>query len=305
VRGNIPIHTIPGNGVTSIKTTFKSGLIITEIMNIKAALYSYMNNPLKILKSQTEILMSDSRIEGPGHSFGDHYVLPIQKPNFIHYMLKQIVMLQTILVLFQVSFGQQDIIPKQYQSIKEVYGDLDKDGIQEKVVVYNMSDKEDEINGIDREVVIFKKDKGNWKIWERSTSAVGNSQDGGMMGDPFEDIEIKNGILLISQSGGSSWKWGHTDKYRYQNNNFELIGYTSNFGKLCEYWVSVDFNVMTGKINVSKEYEKCDEDDESQTVYKKENENFTYKLKNKLTLKNRKKEEVKIITPKYKHELYL
>ena len=62
---------------------------------------------------------------------------------------------------------------------------------------------------------------------------------------------------------------------------------------------------MTGKINVSKEYEKCDEDDESQTVYKKENENFTYKLKNKLTLKNRKKEEVKIITPKYKHELYL
>ena len=80
-------------------------------------------------------------------------------------MIKQLSAFITILFFFQVSFGQQDIIPKQYQSIKEVYGDLDKDGIQEKVVVYNMSDKEDEINGIDREVVIFKKDKDNneWK----------------------------------------------------------------------------------------------------------------------------------------------
>lgn len=41
-----------------------------------------------------------------------------------------------------------------------------------------------------------------------------------MMGDPFGEIEIKNGILLVSQNGGSSWKWGHTDKYRYQDENF-------------------------------------------------------------------------------------
>lgn len=167
--------------------------------------------------------------------------------------MKQLLTIITAFAIFHTSFGQDHLIPSKYQPIKEVYGDLDKDTISEKVVVYNMSNQEDEINGVDREVIIFKKDKEKWVIWQRSTTAVGNSKDGGMMGDPFEDIEIRNGVLLISQSGGSSWKWGHTDKYRYQNHTFELIGYTSNYGKPCEYWAGVDFNIMTGKIIVNKE----------------------------------------------------
>lgn len=56
-----------------------------------------------------------------------------------------------------------------------------------------------------------------------------------MMEDPYGEITIEKGILSISQNGGSSWKWGFTDKYRFQNNKFELISYTSNYGKLCEY----------------------------------------------------------------------
>jgi hypothetical protein len=218
--------------------------------------------------------------------------------------MKQLIGIIATVFFSQISFGQADAIPKKFIAIKEAYGDLDNDGVKEKVVVYNMSDKEDEINGVDREVIIFKKDKEKWAIWQRSTNAVGNSKEGGMMGDPFEDIEVKNGVLLISQSGGSSWKWGHTDKYRYQNNQFELIGYTSNYGKPCEYWENFDFNVMTGKVVVSKEYETCD-GEEVQKVYKKENESFSYKLAKKITLNNRSKSEVKIITPKYKHELYL
>ena len=217
--------------------------------------------------------------------------------------IQHLVFISTLFIV-HTSSAQGHLVPKQYQKIKEVSGDLNKDGIAEKVMVYNMQDKEDEINGRDREVIIFKKDKGRWVIWQRSTNAVGNSKDGGMMGDPFEDVEIKNGVLLIHQSGGSSWKWGYTDTYRFQNNSFELIGYTSHYGKLCEYWVSVDFNVMTGKLVVEKEYEKCDTE-ENQEVYKKENEIFNYKLKKKITLQKRNKTEVKIITPKYKHELYL
>lgn len=215
------------------------------------------------------------------------------------------VVLITLLFISRVSLGQQSRIPKEYQPIKEIYGDLNKDGKDEKVVVYNMSDKEVDMNGINREIIIFKKEKDEWMIWQRSKNAIGNTRDGGMMGDPFEDVEIKNGILSISQSGGSSWKWSHTDKYRYQNNSFELIGYTSHYGKPCEYWVTVDYNIVTGKINVQKEYEKCENDDGDQVVYKKENEDFQYRLKKKILLENRKQSEVKIISPKYKHELYL
>lgn len=217
--------------------------------------------------------------------------------------MKQLSILFTTFILFKASLSQDTLVPKRYQAIQEIFGDLNKDGISERVVVYDMNNKEDETEGTDREIIIFKKQLETWVIWHRSKDAIGNSKDGGMMGDPFEDIEIKGGILLIRESGGSSWKWGHTDKYRYQNNSFELIGYTSSYGKPCEYWENFDFNVLTGKIIIEKEYERCN--NQTQVVYKTEKENFSYKLKNKITLENRKKTEVKIISPKYKHELYL
>jgi hypothetical protein len=217
--------------------------------------------------------------------------------------MKQIIISLLVFLITNQSFSQDSLVPKQYVKIKEVSGDLDKDGIEEKVAVYNLSDTETENDGIDREVIIFKKIKGAWNIWHRSLNAVGNSKGGGMMGDPFENIEIKNGILCISQSGGSSWKWGHTDKYRYQNKNFELIGHNSHYGKNCEYWVHVDYNLSTGKIDYKKEYENC-EDENTTEVYKTEKEIFLFKPPLKITFKNRDL-QLKIITPKYKEEFYL
>lgn len=206
--------------------------------------------------------------------------------------------------LLQFAFAQHELVPKQYRSIKKISGDLDKDSIEEKVVVYNVAEKEDEVEGVDRELVIYKKTNNKWMIWQRSASAIGNSKDGGMMGDPFEDIIIKNGLLLVSQAGGSSWKWGYTDKYRYQDGAMQLIGHTSNYGKLCEYWTNVDYNVMTGRMVITKEFEKCDDNDK-QVIYKKQNESFVYKLKTKILMSTRDKDAVKIISPKYKHEIYL
>ncbi len=89
-----------------------------------------------------------------------------------------------------------------------------------------------------------------------------------MTGEPFGEIEIKNGVLLISQNGESSWKLEFTDKYRFQNGEFYLIRYSSIAGKLCEYWKDVDFNLVTGKMIIKKEYEECETGE--QEVYKRE-----------------------------------
>lgn len=214
----------------------------------------------------------------------------------------------SIIVLFLLFYGmpvlgQNAEIPEEYVLIKEVYGDVDKDGQNEKVAVYNMTNVEDDFQGISRELVVYKRKGNNWTIWKRSKEAIGGSKDGGMMGDPFEGIEIKNGILLVYQSGGSSWKWSNVDKYRFQNSEFELIGYSTNFGKLCEYWENIDFNISTRQLTIKKEYEECQ--NEEQNIYKKENETFTYKLKESITIQNRKKNKIKIVSPKYKHEIYI
>lgn len=189
--------------------------------------------------------------------------------------------------------------PAGYTILDQKEGDLNKDGIADKVIVFNTSDSTDD--GTVREIQVYKKSGNKWELLTSSKNAIGHSEGGGMMGDPFEGIDIKNGLLLINQSGGSSWKWSKTDKYRFQNGKFELIGYVNYYGKACEYFENVDFNLLTGMIIYKKEFEDCDK---GQQIVKNENETF-YKKGIKIDLSNRTSKEIKIIAPKYKNEIYL
>ena len=215
-------------------------------------------------------------------------------------------LIKLILVLIgcQTMFGQSLPIPVNYAIIDSVQGDLNRDGIDELVAAYDTkASSEEDSESVSRELVIYQKVNGNWITWKKSAQALLGSRDGGMMGDPFGAIEIVNGILLVSQNGGSSWKWGYTDKYRFQDDAFYLIGYSSSFGKPCEYWTDVEFNLSTGKLIINKEYESCENDTEGK-IYKSEKETV-YKKGLKLTFEKRNEKEIKIVTPKYQHILYL
>ena len=170
--------------------------------------------------------------------------------NIMHKLIK---FLFIALISCQTMAGQSFPVPENYSVVDPVKGDLNRDGIDELVVAYNTEKaREDTFESVPRELIIYKKEKNEWAVWKISKQALYGSRDGGMMGDPFGEIEIEKGLLLVSQNGGSSWKWGHTDKYRYQDGDFYLIGYSSNYGKLCEYWTDVDFNLSTGKMMVTR-----------------------------------------------------
>jgi hypothetical protein len=102
-------------------------------------------------------------------------------------------------------------------------GDLNKDGIEEKIIISQTTYSTDFV--AKRKISIFTNENQNWKLWKESENALLESDAGGMMGDPYEGIEIKNSILKIYHFGGSSWKWSITDKYRLEKDKFQLIGY--------------------------------------------------------------------------------
>jgi hypothetical protein len=203
-----------------------------------------------------------------------------------------------LLILFSAfSFGQKEFQPKGSTVIETVDGDLDGDQIPEKVIIYNTKDTAE--YGNIREIQILKKVNGKWTILEKSRNAILKSGDGGMMGDPYQDTEIRKGILMITQAGGSSWKWGYTDKYRFQNGRFELIGYSSSSGKPEEYSTDVDFNLSTGQLTFEKEVENTKE-------YGPSKKETLIKKGLKINLQNRNQDKRReIILPKTKEKVYL
>ncbi len=146
-----------------------------------------------------------------GKSFSDNVLVSILK----------LIAPVLLLLLCNPSYAQNLPIPENYTVIDSVSGDLDRDGIPELVVAYDTRKQpEDTLESVPRELIIYKTSHNGWEIWKRSMQALYGSRSGGMMGDPFEAITIEKRILLVSQNGGSSWKWGHTDKYRYQHDGF-------------------------------------------------------------------------------------
>lgn len=194
-------------------------------------------------------------------------------------------------------FAQKEFQPAGSTVIETVDGDLDGDKIPEKVIIYNTKDEDD--SGHIREIQILKKANGKWSLIEKSRNAVMGSTAGGMMGDPYGETKIGKGILIISQSGGSSWKWDVTDKYRFQNGHFELIGTSTSAGRPGDYWKETDFNLSTGQLNYKKEVENTAE-------YGKSLKETYIEKGLKINLQNRNLEKQrKIVLPKTKETVYL
>jgi hypothetical protein len=64
----------------------------------------------------------------------------------------------------------------------------------------------------------------------------------------------------------------------------------------------VEFNLVSGELDVKKEYEDCDNPE--RMTQKSENE-ILFQKNILITFQNRHESEVKIITPKYNHEIYI
>ena len=149
-------------------------------------------------------------------------------------------------------------------------GDLNNDKIPEKVMIYDNGNSTD--FGTEREIHILKKVNTKWILWKKSIGPILPSEHGGMMGDPFERISIEKNCIVIYHSGGSRQKWSYTHKYRYQNNTWQLIGATTQFGIPCDYFETSTYNPSTGNIDYKIELENCEKEStkiEEKKLFKK------------------------------------
>ena len=152
----------------------------------------------------------------------------------------------TIFLLFQLdSFAQTDTTNYNFDhKIMEVVGDLNKDNLPDKVIV-----TQDTLNkkAPYRLEVFFKETGGQFKLIVTSTKIIepqySGGRDGYRTGDGFSDITIKNGILSIN----FELLRGHFEhKFRFQNEHFELIGFSKVNSDGHGVMTTTDFNLSTG-----------------------------------------------------------
>ena len=164
-----------------------------------------------------------------------------------------------ILLLFLISsiyvFGENfpqkaktvnDFIPKGWKEILTTNGDLNRDKLEDTVIVIEKEDKKnikkndgfgpEELNLNPRILlVLFKQKDGTYILASKNDKGFikseGNDDNPALM-DTLDDIIIKNNVLKIVfnyfMSAGSWWISTNVYIFRFQNNVLELIGYESN-----------------------------------------------------------------------------
>ena len=139
-----------------------------------------------------------------------------------------------------------DFIPKGWKKILTTNGDLNKDKLEDTVIVIEKEDKKnikkndgfgpEELNLNPRILlVLFKQKDGTYILASKNDKGFikseGNDDNPALM-DTLDDIIIKNNVLKIVfnyfMSAGSWWTSTNVYIFRFQNNVLELIGYESN-----------------------------------------------------------------------------
>lgn len=158
-----------------------------------------------------------------------------------------------------------DFVPAGWTIFESAYGDLNKDGVKDAVIVIQHKDSISMVNSLEDSVltqprmllILFKKPvDSSFKLVEQSNSFI-LKHDNPAMDDPFQKLSIKNGILEIKYhlfyNMGSWYVTNTAYKFRYQQGQFVLIGAdNSSFHRATHDFEDYSYNFLTKKRVLTK-----------------------------------------------------
>ena len=187
-----------------------------------------------------------------------------------------------------------DFIPKGYKLFEKISGDLNKDGLEDCVLIIKATRKdgfERDYEGrlIDRNrrgiIVLFSEEKG-YKVAVKNYNCFSSeNEDGGNYFSPELGVIIKDSKLYLHYYHGRYGYWEYC--FRYQNSDFMLIGYEASHDRGPVILFKTSINFLTGveyddeNINAYNFNADSDDDSEIDEVFKR----TVVKLKKKPLMK--------------------
>lgn len=94
--------------------------------------------------------------------------------------------------------------------------DLNRDGRPDAILVVEAEKDDPESDGRPRTLLILAgQADGTFREAARNATIVYCSECGGMMGDPFNGVDVGPGTFTVTNAGGSSWRWGVSYRFNY------------------------------------------------------------------------------------------
>ena len=161
-------------------------------------------------------------------------------------------------------------VPKGYSLFQQYKGDLNKDGKPDVVLMIKGTEKskwvDDENRGrLDRNrrglIILFKRKNGYEQILRNDTCFSSENEDGGIYDAPELELYIIKNTLHIYFAHGRYGCWNYI--FRYQNNDFELIGYYHNRCIRCVTYYNLDIN-FSKRTRVYEENLNADDDEKEE-----------------------------------------
>jgi hypothetical protein len=107
-------------------------------------------------------------------------------------------------------------LPAGYKILDTKTGDVNLDGRQDVLVVLERTNLKDYDLEAKRPLLILTRAKdGVLKLVARNDNVALCKACGGVFGDPYQGIAIKNGFFSVEHYGGSAWRWTDIITFRY------------------------------------------------------------------------------------------
>ncbi|SDI30819.1 hypothetical protein [Chryseobacterium jejuense] len=169
-----------------------------------------------------------------------------------------------------------DFVPKGYKIFEKSYGDLNKDGLEDCMLIIKKIDAANIVNHESRGkldmnrrgiIVLFKNQNGYQLAAENDSCFSSENEDGGVYYSPELLVEAEKGNLIVHYAHGRYGYWRYI--FRYQNAGFELIGYdeSSNNGPLVNSATSINFSTKKKRKDTNTNEEAVGGDEIFETTW--------------------------------------
>ena len=143
------------------------------------------------------------------------------------YMIRFVLFGFALFAFINYSAGQSQTLDFVYSCwfsiLDSASGDINKDGKKDLLVILKNNLEETSGDTTRPLLILMGNGTGLYDLSDRNDSVVLCKACGGVFGDPYAGMTVKNNFFSIEHYGGSNWRWTRIITFRYDQKSKQVL----------------------------------------------------------------------------------